>query len=70
MKPRDAIAEPQGPSLPALFTADETAAYVRMSRRWVYRAVSAGEFPAPVKIGRATRWRRSDLDQWVENLGR
>jgi predicted DNA-binding transcriptional regulator AlpA len=39
-----------------------------MSRRWLYRAVSAGEFPKPVKIGKATRWRRADLDAWIAEL--
>ena len=53
---------------PALLTVDQAAAYVGMSRRWIYRAASAAEFPSPVKIGRATRWRRSDLDEWVEGL--
>ncbi|NLS97973.1 MAG: helix-turn-helix domain-containing protein [Planctomycetaceae bacterium] len=53
---------------PTLLTPDQAAAYIGMSRRWVYRAASAGEFPRPVKIGSATRWRRSDLDQWVEGL--
>lgn len=54
--------------VPALLDAEQTAQYVGMSRRWIYRATSAGEFPSPIKIGRATRWRRADLDAWVEGL--
>lgn len=64
----DTITDPVVPPPPALLDADGTAAYVSMSRRWIYRAASAGDFPTPVKIGRATRWRRTDLDEWIESL--
>ena len=53
---------------PALLSAGQVAEYVGMSRRWIYRAMSAGEFPRPVKIGKSTRWRRADLDQWIAEL--
>lgn len=46
----------------------ETAALVGMSARWLWRAVSAGDFPTPIKIGRATRWRRCEVEAWVEGL--
>ena len=56
------------PIPPALLTADEAAAYIGMSRRWVWRATSAGLFPQPVRVGGATRWRRADLDRWIADL--
>ncbi len=56
------------PIAPALLSPVQASVYVGMSRRWVYRAVSAGEFPKPVKIGKATRWRRADLDAWIAEL--
>ena len=36
-------------------------------RSSIYRWMSAGEFPRPVKIGpRAVRWRASDIEAWLE----
>lgn len=54
---------------PALMTIDQASTYVGMSTRWVWREVSAGRFPAPVRpTPRTPRWRRVDLDAWVEGL--
>ena len=41
---------------------------VSLSRRTVWRLVSAGEFPPPVKVGRASRWRMADITEWVDSL--
>jgi prophage regulatory protein len=38
---------------------------VSVSRSHIYRQIEAGLFPPPVKIGRSSRWRRSDLDRLV-----
>jgi|LSQX01.3.fsa_nt_gb excisionase family DNA binding protein len=65
---QDAQPPTRGPVTPALLTPAQASTYVGMSRRWVYRALSAGEFPRPVKVGRSTRWRRADLDQWIAEL--
>lgn len=35
----------------------------------IYRYISAGRFPAPVKIGGyAARWRESDVEAWIGAL--
>lgn len=39
-----------------------------MSRSWVYREVAAGRFPKPAKIGGATGWDASEVDQWLDAL--
>ena len=31
-------------------------------RNWI----RAGEFPAPLRLGRSRRWRASDVDRWFE----
>ena len=56
------------PDLPFLLIAEQTAELVGMSRRWLWRAVSAQQFPQPVRVGRATRWRRVDIEAWVDDL--
>ena len=39
-----------------------------MSRSGIYRAMQAGDFPRPVKIGAAAvRWRESDIVRWLES---
>ncbi|KAA9019830.1 AlpA family transcriptional regulator [Sphingobium limneticum] len=38
-----------------------------ISRPTLYRMISAGKFPQPVKIGeRATGWINREIDAWVE----
>jgi excisionase family DNA binding protein len=36
--------------------------------RTVHRLVAAGELPPPAKLGRASRWFASDVDQYMEKL--
>ena len=39
-----------------------------MSRSAIYRAMQAGDFPRPVRIGpAAVRWRHSDIVGWLES---
>ncbi|HIH5019768.1 TPA: helix-turn-helix transcriptional regulator [Klebsiella oxytoca] len=36
-------------------------------RAWIYRLISAGDFPAQVKIGRrAVGFIETEVDRWVE----
>jgi prophage regulatory protein len=37
-----------------------------LSRATVYRAVCAGSFPKPIKIGGASRWPASELAAYIE----
>lgn len=39
-----------------------------LSKRGVYRLISRGEFPRPVKVGGATRFYESDLDGYLNRL--
>ena len=40
-----------------------------VSRSTLYRMVAGGGFPRPVRVGqRATRWRQSDIQQWMDSL--
>lgn len=39
-----------------------------LSTRAVYRLIASGDFPAPVKVGRATRFYQSDLDEYLNRL--
>ncbi len=39
-----------------------------LSVRTIWRMVSAGTFPAPVRVGRASRWKYVDVAAWCESL--
>jgi len=54
-------------SEPVLLTVKEVAEMLGLSERTVYRLTDMGKMPRPVKIGAAVRWRRSELDTWIED---
>ena len=39
-----------------------------LSRSALYRRMGQGEFPLPLKIGKAIRWRRTDIEDWLASL--
>ena len=48
-----------------LLTNRDLQARLRLSRTSIHFMVKRGEFPAPVQIGRARRWRESDVNAWI-----
>lgn len=48
-----------------LLTVREVAALVKLSARQIYKMVSAGRMPPPLKVGRSTRWRADDVRRWI-----
>ena len=50
-----------------VMTVSEVAEYLRVNPQTVYRKAKAGELPA-VRIGRAIRFRRAELDQWLSTV--
>ncbi len=51
-----------------LLSVKQVADLLAMSSRTVWRLVSAGELPQPVRIGRAARWRQEDIEEFVVEL--
>lgn len=37
------------------------------SAKHIYHLINKGKFPAPVKIGRASLWRLSEINKWLES---
>jgi len=37
------------------------------SKSTIYAAIAAGTFPKPVKVGRASRWRLSEIIKWMDD---
>jgi excisionase family DNA binding protein len=52
--------------LDEIFTLDELAAYLKVGKRTLYRLAAHGEIPA-FKVGGTWRFRRSDIDQWIQD---
>lgn len=48
-----------------LLTARQVAAELGLSERKVWLLNSGGLLPAPIRLGRSTRWRRTDVAEWV-----
>ena len=49
-----------------LLTMKEVLGYLQVNSRTVYRLIKAGEIPA-IRVGRLWRFRKSDLDAWLES---
>lgn len=38
-----------------------------LSDKWFYKLIQEKKFTAPIKLGRSSRWRRSDYFHWLES---
>jgi excisionase family DNA binding protein len=54
------------PDLAALLDVKAVAQLLNCSPRHVYRLSDGGRMPPPVRLGALVRWRRADLDRWLE----
>ncbi|ECQ3650466.1 AlpA family phage regulatory protein [Salmonella enterica] len=36
-----------------------------MTDKWFYKLIGDGLFPKPIKLGRSSRWRRSEVESWM-----
>lgn len=50
-----------------VLTTEEAARYVRLGKPTLERFRLTGEGPRYAKLGGAVRYRRADLDQWLES---
>ena len=37
-----------------------------LSDKWFYKLIQEGVFPKPIKMGRASRCLKSDLEEWLQ----
>lgn len=54
-------------TVPVLISAETIAEMLGISKRQVWRLASSGHLPGRVKLGRLTRWRRADIQRWIES---
>ncbi len=48
-----------------LLDVTQVAAMAGLHRATVFKLVSAGKFPKPIKLGRSTRWSKGELIAWI-----
>jgi excisionase family DNA binding protein len=51
---------------PLLLTAKQLAHLLNFSTRTIWRKLSVREIPEPVEIGNIVRWRRAEVEAWIE----
>lgn len=40
--------------------------YTGMTDKWFYKLINEGKFPKPIKLGRSSRWKESEVEEWVQ----
>lgn len=57
-------------STPRMIDVTEVATILKVSKRTVWRLVSSGELPQPIRFGRNVRWKLEDVEAWIEGLSK
>ncbi|WP_145503804.1 helix-turn-helix transcriptional regulator [Yersinia vastinensis] len=39
--------------------------YTGMTDKWFYKLIGDGLFPKPIKLGRSSRWFKSEVESWM-----
>lgn len=50
-----------------LLKIDDVLRLSTLSRATLYRLIKEGKFPAPIKFKSASRWKESDVNEWINN---
>ncbi|EOX0541097.1 helix-turn-helix transcriptional regulator [Klebsiella aerogenes] len=37
-----------------------------LTDKWFYFLIKNGEFPKPIKLGRSSRWLKSEVETWLQ----
>ncbi|MFP4973217.1 MULTISPECIES: helix-turn-helix transcriptional regulator [Providencia] len=40
--------------------------FTGLTDKWFYKLIKEGEFPKPIKLGRSSRWLKSEVEAWVQ----
>ena len=42
-------------------------ATLKVTDKWIYKQIQDGKFMKPIKLGRSSRWRLCDVNEWLES---
>ncbi|WP_272571160.1 helix-turn-helix transcriptional regulator [Providencia sp. PROV254] len=37
-----------------------------LTDKWFYKLIQDGDFPKPIKLGRSSRWLKSEIEMWLQ----
>lgn len=37
-----------------------------LTDKWFYKLIQEGQFPKPIKLGRSSRWQKSQVEAWLQ----
>ncbi|EMX6282454.1 AlpA family transcriptional regulator [Providencia rettgeri] len=37
-----------------------------LTDKWFYKLIKDGDFPKPIKLGRSSRWLKSEVEIWLQ----
>lgn len=37
-----------------------------LTDKWFYKQIQDGNFPKPIKLGRSSRWLKSEVESWLQ----
>ncbi|HDM8383941.1 TPA: AlpA family transcriptional regulator [Yersinia enterocolitica] len=40
--------------------------FTGMTDKWFYKLIKDGDFPKPIKLGRSSRWFKSEVEIWMQ----
>lgn len=41
-------------------------AFTGLTDKWFYKLIQDGVFPKPIKLGRSSRWLKSEVENWLQ----
>ncbi len=40
--------------------------FTGLTDKWFYKQIQEGQFPKPIKLGRSSRWQKSEVETWLQ----
>ena len=50
---------------PLLLRIEQVCHLTGLGRTMIYELISRGQLPAPIKLGRASRWPAREIEEWI-----
>ena len=44
----------------------EITKFTGLTDKWFYKLIQEGQFPKPIKLGRSSRWQKSEVEAWLQ----
>ena len=51
-----------------LLTINELINIVGFKKSTIYKFIKENKFPRPLKFGKSSRWAKSEINEWINNL--